>query len=330
MTRIETVKGAIGAEQLGRVLVHEHVFTGDIEHLLNYGDDFNEDDQVRKAAAKFNELKAAGIDSIIDLTVLGLGRYIPRIQKVAALTDINIIVSTGCYTMNELPMPFQGVGPGLMFDYPDPMPGLFVKDIVSGIAATGVKAAELKCAIDAPGLTTGVERVLRAVGQVNVRTGTPISVHTSPRHETGLIAQRVLAEEGVDLRDVIIGHSGDSTDIDYLRRLADAGSILGMDRFGLDMMLPFDDRIATIIALVAHGYLDHITLSHDCYCWTNCHPGEGSAFEGHNYLSVTQKVVPALLKGGITQAQIDVILIDNPRRHFVGAAERFVARGQPA
>ena len=79
-----------------------------------------------------------------------------------------------------------------------------------------------------------------------MRTGAPITVHTNPHTESGLVAQRVLAEEGADLGKVVVGHSGDTTDVDYLCRVADAGSYLGMDRFGLDVLLPFEDRVATV------------------------------------------------------------------------------------
>ena len=329
MTAVQTMKGSIDSTRLGRVLVHEHVLTMDIEYTLNYRPDFVEEEQVAQAATKLNELKAAGIDTIIDLTVLGLGRYIPRIAKIAARTELNIIVATGLYTFDDLPKPLRNVGPGLTFDIPDPIPEMFVRDIAVGIGDTGVKAGELKCAIDAPGLTPGVERVMRAVGQANVRTGTPITVHTSARHETGLIAQRVLAEEGVDLRDVIIGHCGDTTDLDYLMKLADRGSMLGMDRFGMNILLPLDERVTSVVQLVKRGYLDSVTLSHDCFCWSDHFPSQEARMQlvpELSYRYVLQKVIPALLKAGITQDQIDKMLIDNPRRHFEGATERFAAK----
>jgi len=326
---IQTAKGSVDSRALGRVLIHEHVFCMDMEYTLNYRPDFVEEEKVAEAAAKLNALKALGIDTIIDLTVLGLGRHVPRIAKVAERTDINIIVATGCYTFDEVPKPLAQVGPGRMFDVPDPLPELFVRDITAGIAGTKVKAGALKCAIDAPGLKPGVERVMRAVGQANRRTGAPISVHTSARHETGLVAQRVLAEEGVDLRDVIIGHSGDATDLDYLMKIADQGSILGMDRFGMNAMLALDDRVATIVALVKRGYLDRLALSHDCFCWSDFFPSE-AARQGylpeHSYLYVSRMVIPALLEAGITQDQVDTMLVDNPRRHFEDAARRFSAR----
>jgi phosphotriesterase-related protein len=327
--QIQTAKGPVDSRELGRVLIHEHVITMDMEWTLNYRPDFVEEEKVAEAAARLNDLKALGIDTIVDLTVLGLGRNVPLLAKIAERTKIKIIIATGCYTFDDVPKALQHIGPGRMFDQPDPLPDLFVRDITEGIARTTVKAGALKCAIDAPGLRPGVERVMRAVGQANRRTGVPISVHTSARHGTGLVAQRVLAEEGVDLRDVIIGHSGDSTDLDYLMKVADQGSILGMDRFGMNAMLGLKDRVATIAGLVKRGYLDRIALSHDCWCWSDFFPSEAACkahFPEHSYLYVSQKVIPALLEAGLTQDQINAMLIDNPRRHFEDAARRFAAK----
>ena len=54
----------------------------------------------------------------------------------------------------------------------------------------------------------------------------------------------MLREEGADLTKVVLGHSGDTTDLDYLSELADAGCLLGMDRFGLDVITPFEERVS--------------------------------------------------------------------------------------
>jgi phosphotriesterase-related protein len=326
---VQTAKGPVASGSLGRVLVHEHVFCMDMEYTLNYRPDFVAEEQIAEAANRMNTLKSLGIDTIIDLTVLGLGRNVPLIAKVAERTDVNIIVATGCYTLDDLPKALQNYGPGLMFDAPDPMPEMFVRDIQVGVHGTRVKAGALKCAIDAAGLTPGVERVMRAVAKANLRTGAPITVHTNCHKQTGLIAQQVLSEEGVDLRDVIIGHCGDTTDLDYLMKVADQGSILGMDRFGMNIMLPLEKRAATVAAMVQRGYLDRLALSHDCFCWSDFFPSEehrAKMFPEHSYLYVPQKVVPALLEAGVTQDQIDTMQIANPRRHFEDAARRFAER----
>lgn len=327
MADIQTARGTIGSNQLGRVLIHEHVFLMDMEYTFNYRPDFFEEETITDAADRLNELKSIGIDTIIDLTVLGLGRHMPTLKKAAALTDLNIIVSTGAYTFDAVPAPFQFYGPGLLRNAPDePMADIFVRDITEGIAGTGIKAGMLKCAIDEPGLTPGVERVMRAIARANRITGTPITVHTAPLRETGLIVQRVLAEEGVDLQDVVIGHCGDTTDIDYLMKLADKGSILGMDRFGIEFAITMQQRVATIAEMVKRGYGDQLALSHDCCAWSDFFPKVAdyhACMPNHNYLHIHNDVLPALREAGVSDRDIDKMFIDNPRRYFEGASRAF-------
>ena len=164
MTQVETAKVPIDAGDLGVTLMHEHVFVLTPEMLQNdpevWGD---EDKRVADAIARLNELKSRGVDTIVDLTVIGLGRYVPRIAQIAAATDLNIVVATGLYTYNDIPMYYHFKGPGTVLAGPEPMTELFVRDIEVGIAGTGIKAAILKCATDEPGVTPGVERVLEVV-----------------------------------------------------------------------------------------------------------------------------------------------------------------------
>ncbi len=317
MAQVQTATGPIDSADLGRTLVHEHVFVLGEEYRVNY-EAWDEEAQVVRAQQELQGLTELGIDTILDPTVLGLGRYIPRIQRVAEGTDLQIVVATGLYTYNEIPFQFHYTGPGLMFDVPEPLVELFVRDLTEGIADTGVRAAFLKCAIEEQGLTPGVERVMRAVGEASVRTGAPITVHTNPHTESGLVAQRVLAETGADLTKVVIGHSGDSTDLDYLMRLADAGSLLGMDRFGLDVLLPFEQRVDTVAELVRRGYADRVVLAHDAACFIDWFDPEAKAqaVPKWNYRHISEDVLPALRERGVSDADIDTMLAANPRRMF--------------
>src|SRR5262249_41900245 len=161
------------------------------------------------AVAKLNSLYAKGIHTIVDPTVWGLGRYIPRVQRIAAQTPVNIIVATGLYGYEELPQQYAHPGPRLLLDIPQPTGTDPVTDITEGIADTGVKAAFLKCCIETPELTAGVGRIARAVARAHLKTGAPITVHTSGPQQSGRTAVRIFAEEGVDLTKVVIGHAGD-------------------------------------------------------------------------------------------------------------------------
>lgn len=316
---VETVRGPIPAGALGVTLMHEHVFVLSPEIMANYPQGWG-DEQAREqdAVAKLNALKAAGVDSIVDPTVIGLGRYLPRIQRVAAQTDLNIVVATGVYTYHDVPMYFHFTGPGTALDGPEPMVDMFVRDITEGIADTGVKAAILKCATDEPGLNPGVERVLRAVARAHRVTGVPITTHTHAATRRGLDQQRIFAEEGVDLSRVIIGHSGDTTDLDYLEELIAAGSYLGMDRFGLDNILSFDDRVDTVVRMCERGHADRMVLAHDASCHIDWLPEAALpvVLPNWHYLHIHHDVLPALRQRGVTEEQISTMLVDNPRTIF--------------
>jgi len=310
MSAISTVRGAIDSSQLGATLMHEHIFVLSTEILQTYPAAWGDEDQrITTAADRLNALAAQGVGTIVDLTVIGQGRFIPRIQRVAERTRLNIVVATGLYTFSELPFYFR---------FRDGLADLFVRDITQGIGETSVRAGILKCATDAAGVTRGVERVLRAVAQAHRATGVPISTHTHVATRRGLDQQRIFREEGVDLSRVIIGHSGDSTDLDYLEELIAAGSYLGMDRFGIDAILAFEERVETVVRLCQRGHADKLVLSHDSASYIDWFPEQERAvrWPHWHYLHIHQDVLPALKRRGVTDAQIHTMLVDNPRTIF--------------
>ncbi len=316
---LNTARGAIGTADLGVTLMHEHVFVMTTEIVENYPEGWG-DGAKREADAivRLNELKARGVDTIVDLTVVGLGRYIPRIARIAAATELNIVVATGLYTYNDVPMHFHYLGPGAPLGGPEIMTEMFVRDIEHGIADTGIKAAILKCATDEPGVTPGVERVLRAVAAAHRETGVPISTHTHAATRRGLEQQRIFAEEGVDLSRVVIGHSGDTTDVAYLEELIAAGSYIGMDRFGVDVYLSTEERVKTVATMCERGHADRMVLSHDAFCYFDALPEATLpvALPNWHYLHIHDDVIPALKERGVTDGQLATMLVDNPRRIF--------------
>lgn len=319
MAQVNTVNGPVDSAQLGATLMHEHVFVLSTEIMQNYPEAWGDEEQrVSDAVRRMNELHASGVQTIVDLTVIGLGRYIPRIQRVAAQTPLNIIVATGVYTYNDVPFFFHFQGPGTELGGPEIMTEMFVRDIEQGIAQTGVRAGILKCATDEPGVTPGVERVLRAVAQAHRQTGVPISTHTHAHTRRGLEQQRIFREEGVDLSRVVIGHSGDTTDTDYLAELIASGSYIGMDRFGIDVLLPFEDRVRTVARMCELGHADKMVLSHDAACFNDWLPERAlpAVLPNWHFLHIHNDVIPALRKLGVTDEQITMMMVENPRRIF--------------
>jgi phosphotriesterase-related protein len=315
MPQVETARGPVDVDALGVTLMHEHVFVLNEEMRQNYPADWDESARVQDARAKLTALVERGCRTIVDPTVIGLGRDVHRIKRVATGLDLNIVVATGLYTYRDVPFYFQ-------YRFPsggaDPMTALFVADLTEGISGSGVKAAFLKCAIDEQGLTPGVERVMRAVAAAHRETGAPITVHTHAHSGSGRDVIRILRDENVDLTKVVLGHSGDSADLDYLTELADAGCLLGMDRFGLDLITSFEQRVATVAALCSRGYAGSLVLSHDAACYIDWFPEAAvpKFAPSWHYLHMFDDVLPALREHGVTEEQITTMLVDNPRRYF--------------
>jgi phosphotriesterase-related protein len=327
MPQVQTVLGPIDTADLGRTYMHEHIFVLTTEVQQNYPDEWgSEDERVADAVAKLKALAAQGIATIVDPTVVGLGRYLPRVQRVAEqVPELNVIAATGCYTYSDVPFFFHYRGPALAFlgaDLPDPMVELFVGDIVDGIAGTGVRAGLLKCAIDEPGLTLGVERVMRAVARAHRQTGTPITVHTHPGTQAGRHVKRVMCdEEGVEPGRIVLGHSGDSTDVEHLTELAEAGFILGMDRFGINIETTFEARADTLVELCRRGFAGQMVLSQDASCFIDwLDPNIKPLLTQWNYLHIIDEVLPYVREHGVTEEQITTMLVDVPRRYFENVA----------
>lgn len=324
MLQVQTVRGPIETADLGRTYMHEHIFVLTPDVQQNYPQEWgSEDERVADAVEKLKALAALGVRTIVDPTVIGLGRYIPRVQRIAEqVPELNIVVATGCYTYSDVPFFFHYRGPGLGalagVELPDPMVDMFVDDIEVGIAGTGVRAGLLKCAIDSAGLTPGVERVMRAVAKAHRRTGTPITVHTHPETRSGLDIKRVMCEEeGVDPGRIVLGHSGDTTDIEHLTELAEAGFILGMDRFGINIETTFEARADTLIEMVRRGYAEQMVLSQDASCFIDwIDPNIRAMLVQWHYLHIEQDVLPYVRERGITEEQITTMLVDVPRRYF--------------
>jgi phosphotriesterase-related protein len=323
MTRIPTVSGEIGVDQLGTTLMHEHVFirTPELQEAFPGFMGWDEEAAVADAREKLTALKRSGIDTIVDMTAPGLGRQVQRVARAQEGTGLQIIVVTGYYTYTDLPFPMRYNGPGKLFNNsPDDafLVDLFVRDIEEGIEGTDIRAGIVKCCTDQPGVTADIERLIRAVGRTHLRTDVPIMTHSHAKTRRGLDQQRILREEGVDLSRVLIGHSNETGDIDYLVEILDNGSYLGFDRCGLKIDHPLEDQRAALVELCGRGYAGQIVLSHDRHCTSDWFAEDGvvGALPEWNYGFVQGTLIPGLLEDGVTEDQIDQMMQRNPYNFF--------------
>jgi phosphotriesterase-related protein len=314
---VETYRGPHPAQELGATLMHEHIFVRDQELELSM--EFPEWDQaamIDRAVQGLSALHRLGIDTIVDLTVPGLGRDPSLVQEVARRAPVTIIASTGWYGAAVLPAFFQLHGPNRLVAEPDPLIKLFMRDINEGIGTSGVKAGMLKVTSSDGGITADESRAMGAAATAARETGVPVTTHSSPATRNGLEQQRFFRAHRVPLDRVVIGHSGDTDDVDYLRELMDAGSTIGLDRFGMEHVLNDDRRVDTLLSLISLGYADRLVISHDAAFYSHVTPPSWRSRAAPKWRmdNITTNVLPRLRAAGIGQEEIDLMLVANPKR----------------
>ncbi|MBA2505892.1 MAG: phosphotriesterase, partial [Thermoleophilaceae bacterium] len=236
------------------------------------------------------------------------------LAQAASTTGMNIVACTGLYRYNFLPQIFEGHDEDFLAD-------CFVHDIEEGIQGTASKAAFIKNAVDEPGITPGAEKALRAGARASKRTGRPIMCHTHPGTKRGSEVLDLYEEEGVDLSTVMLAHTGDTDDLDHIEELLARGAWIGMDRYGLDIILPQEKRNATVAALCERGYADRMFLSQDACSKLDWFPEEMQAQMAPKWTMtlIFDEVLGELRELGVTDEQIDQMLVANPPRWIAGS-----------
>jgi len=317
VTEVQTYRGSLDAEDLGITLMHEHIFVRDPEVERNLpSSEWDREAALERARNELEALHDLGVRTVVDLTVPGLGRDVRTVAAVAASTRIQLIAATGWYATSALPLYLQLHGPGRPLDGPDDLALLFVRDIEEGIEGTTVRAAVIKVVTDAAGITDDIGRIMEAAAVAHRATGRTIMTHSLPATRNGLAQQQFLRVRGVPLERVVVGHAGDTEDLDYLRAMLDEGSTIGMDRFGMEHVLPDDRRVGTVLALLRLGYADRMVLSHDAAVFSHVTPPSWRARMAPrwNMETIPRRIIPMLRDGGATDEELHQMLVVNPRR----------------
>jgi phosphotriesterase-related protein len=310
MPQIETVSGPVDDGDLGLTLAHEHL-TLVTEQVHAQFPHLYDDEAIYEAAVEqVGNAMEQGVKTIVEPSCMDIGRDVHLAKRVAEATGVQLVMCTGVYGQHYtfLPQYFQNRDPQALAD-------AFLHDIEVGIQGTDVKAAFLKCAVDEPGVTPDVERVLRAVAQVSLKTGRPIMAHSQPSTRRGLEIMDVFDDEGIDPRKVQVAHTGDTDDLDYIEELLARGPWIGMDRYGLDMFLPTDQRNATVVELCQRGYANRMTLSQDACATMDWYPAElkPQLAPEWDFTFLWRGVLPVLSDAGVSDEDIDTMMRENPR-----------------
>jgi phosphotriesterase-related protein len=332
----QTVTGPIPAEELGLVLMHEHILCdlrqpeergpADRHPPITLANRFATDyfqnrnplnmllDEDAVATVELERFRAAGGGSIVELTIGGIAPQPERLRSIAAASDVHIVAGAGFYVDAYLDDAVRAMTG-------DALATLIESQLTTGLWGTTVKAGiigEIGCSWP---LTPTEQRVLEAAARVSAATGAALTIHPG-RHPDAPreIAAAVLAAGG-DPAQTVIGHIDRTIfDDDRLVELLDLGFVLEWDFFGIetsqywmantDLDLPTDYmRLDTLRRLIDRGYRDQLCLSHDICTRTRL-----TAYGGHGYRHLPAHVLPLMRRRGFADAEIRALLVETPAR----------------
>jgi phosphotriesterase-related protein len=323
---VQTVTGPIPASQLGRTLMHEHLFIafGGVE--FDPSATMDRAAVIAEAVRRLVELREVrGVRSFVDPCPIELGRDAAMMREISEKSGVHVICTTGFY-FEELGLP-----PYWRARTVEEIADLYLREITHGIAATGIRAGAIKVATGAPAITELEKKFLAAACLAQKATGVPIITHT----QDGVGApeqQRLFADGGVEAHRCLIGHCCGNADPAYHRRVVDGGSYIGFDRIGILRLMPDETRADNLAKLVKDGFRKQVMMSQDRHCfWLGRMQRQVSAEEQARmdalraqgkwpppYSYMFTDFLPLLSARGVTEADVAVMLDENPRRFFAG------------
>jgi phosphotriesterase-related protein len=348
--KIVTVNGKISPDELGITLPHEHLFFGGeawfeppdsgpdqiianepitLENLWWIRENaHNHKDNARVASFetvldevwKYFE---AGGETIVDVTPKNCGGDPTKVRAISRRAGMNIIHGTAYYVESGHP-------PEIAKKTIEELEAEFVDDIEQGIDDTDVRAG----IVGEIGLSGRIhddeEKVLRAASRAARKTGAPLTIHppgktpdsqqdrTYPPSRWGLDILDIIEEEELPPERVIIGHMDRTlyADVEYQKKIADRGAFVEYDLWGhenyyqkWDDGLPSDNqRVDAVAELLEEGYNSRVLFSQDIAQKITL-----TKYGGFGYAHILRNIIPRLKSNGITQEQIDQIMVENPK-----------------
>ena len=343
--KILTVTGPIDPSELGPTLMHEHIFTrytalapdgylyrtgyrreGERITAATEVGSYSEPVSLKNLSAiraallingdnmVFSDIDLAieellhfqrwGGKSIVDVTSIGLGRDPKALVRVANSTGLDIVMGSGYYikTMHPLDMDERTV---------EELTQVIIRDVTLGVEGTSIRSGIIgEVGVGGNPLSANEMKSIRASARASRATGAPILFHSGGRGEEKFTTLDAVASEGLDLNRVIMGHAP-ATDLPLVRRLLERGVYLEFDGFGQVWLFGKMETevVEAIVQLIREGWAHRLLFAHDI-CWKTML----KAYGGMGYSYVLEFVLPELKRQGVTDDQIEKIMVENPRR----------------
>lgn len=298
---VMTVLGPVDEADLGITQTHEHL-------LVNlYGTvafwNYSAFEDVDVAVDELRSFAAAGGRTIVETTTIGIGRDPAGLRRIAERSGVNIVMGAGWYREPVYPAYVARSSVNQLAD-------MLIRELTEGAEETGVRAGVIgEIGTEVDFLGPAQERVFRAAARAQRATGVAISTHCQRTGRLGPEQLEILLDEGVAPDRIIIGHHGDKRHVEHELGLLQHGVYVQIDHVGFNELQPDRQRARNVKAIIDAGYGDRLLISQDV-----CFPHQLECFGGYGYGYLLRTFVPMLRELGVTQEQLDMLLIANPAR----------------
>lgn len=336
---VQTVLGTVEPHLLGPTLMHEHVFL-DIrrpEHSPNprpgerdaaaqdpltlenlaavrRGRPNAENDILGDFETMLDEVgdfARQGGGAIVEVTTIDTGRDARALAALSRASGLHVVMGGGWYQKDLHPAGFAELSL-------EELTARIVRDLVVGVDGTGIRSGVIgEVGAEGAPIHPQEMRSVRAAGRASAITGAPITLHMGGFGEERLRVLDALEEEGADPRSVVFGHAGTlGDDLGLARRLLARGVTVEADFLGATgspwgTLFPFTDRgvARSFAALAADGWAEQLVLGGDV-----CQRIQLRRYGGHGYGYVVEHFLPALAEFGVTEEQLQMMMVGNPAR----------------
>lgn len=342
--KVMTVAGPIPASALGVTLMHEHILndcrcwwhapkTPERQYLaegfvcMEILGELRQDPFVNKhnitlddeplAITELQDFAREGGQTVVEPTCQGIGRDPAALRRISKASGLNIVMGAGYYLGSSHPAKVAGMTIDQIADE-------IVHEANVGVDGTDVKIGLIGEIGVSSDFTAEEEKSLRAAARAQGRTGLPLMVHLPGWFRLGHKVLDIAEAEGADLRHTVLCHMNPShEDLAYQSELAARGAFIEYDMIGMDffyadqqVQCPSDEEAArAIVKLVERGHIDRILLSHDVFLKMML-----TRYGGNGYAYILRHFLPRLKRHGLDDAQLDILMRDNPRSVFAAKA----------
>ncbi len=315
LPQVMTVTGPIDALTMGITLTHEHVTTDFTGAEIVLQPQYPVDSALQALLPYFLELKALGIQTIMECTPEYIGRDVQLLKSLSEKTGINIITNTGYYAaVDKKYLPAHAFA-----ETADQLAQRWTGEWENGINGTGIKPGFIKIGVGANALDSLEQKIVRAGARAHLKTGLKVAIHTGSAEAANDEIDIFLAE-GVSPEALIVVHSQNTTAEEQIQ-LGKRGAWISLD--GIEGKPETVEKYAQfLLNLKQNGLLEKVLISHDDG-WAVVNHGQDSiTFERFGnrhekpYSAIFDLLVPRLKEAGFTETDINKLLIHNPANAF--------------